>query len=119
MSKILSRLVLDPLDKRKWALEYDFIYESDLAGRLIVPAGFVCDLNSIPRFLWWASTPTDFPEAGVVHDWAYRGNLPRNVADRVYAELLTLLGMGDARVASRYMALRAFGRWAYNKRGKK
>ena len=109
-------LILHPLPGRKWEVVDDFIYISDLAGRIIVPAGFVCDLNSIPRFLWWASTPADFPEAGVLHDWSYKNkHLPRSVADRVYAEILTTLGMDSGRVAGRYMALRLFGWMAYNK----
>ena len=91
----------------------DFIVDTDIAGSILVPAGFMCDLNSIPRFLWWASTPADYAEAGVVHDWAYRGNLPRDKADEVYRELLITLGMSHKRADLRYAALRYLGWRAY------
>jgi hypothetical protein len=121
MTRIDTPLLLDPLAGRQWMVYglcpdkrlCDFRVYTETAGLIVVPQGFICDLNSIPRFLWWASTPTDFPEAGVVHDWAYRGHLPRWVADRVYAELLAFLGASKARVNERYLALRAFGWAAY------
>lgn len=115
----MNQLLLQPLpkteqwDRQRWAIVGGFTYESKIAGRLAVPDGFVCDLTSMPRFLWWASTPSEYPEAAVVHDWGYRGNLPRDVADRVYAEILTELCMPPHRVALRYMALRLFGGFSY------
>lgn len=110
-----KRVILSPRENRRWEVMERFTVYSAIAGTIVVPQGFITDLNSIPRFLWWASTPSDYPEAGVVHDCAYRGFLPRDIADRVYAELLTFMGMSDARVAGRYMALRLFGWHAYGK----
>lgn len=109
-----TRLWLEPLSGRRWrvvrALEYRSTY---LRRSITVPCGFVCDLNSVPRFLWWASTPADYPEAGVIHDWGYAGNLTRLDADNVYYEVLADLRMPRLRRAMRYYALRAFGWWAY------
>ena len=124
-TNILTPLFLRPLVGRQWMVYglydtapviSDFLVMTDAAGLITIPAGFICDLNSVPRCLWWASTPTDHPEAGAVHDWAYRGNLTRSVADRVYAEILTYQGMADVRVASRYTALRTFGWMAYGRK---
>ena len=121
-TEFLCKLFLEPLPNRQWMVygqcpqsgePMDYMVYTRTAGLLVIPAGFVCDLNSIPRLLWWASPPTDFPEAGVVHDWAYRGHLERGVADKVYAELLDALGASPARSAGRYMALRLFGWRAY------
>ena len=53
------------------------------------------------------------PEAGVIHDWGYRGNLTRETADAVYLELLLHLGMSRTRAYLRYRALRVFGRFSY------
>ena len=115
MAQFTTDLILDPLPKRKWRVVFPLVYVSDIAGTLVVPTDFVCDLNSIPRFLWFASTPTDYPEAGVLHDWSYRGNLPREIADKVYLEALQALGMGKTRAQARYRALRLFGRFAYKR----
>ncbi len=113
MTAIKSHLILEPVGQRLWALRADFIVETDTMGRLVVPTGFVCDLNSIPR-LWWAVSPvTDYPEAGTVHDWLYAQQAGKAQADRVYFELLRLLGMSAARAAARYSALRLFGGPAY------
>jgi hypothetical protein len=108
-------LLLRPLGNREWRIEREFRVQTEAAGLVIVPEGFVCDLNSIPRFLWWASTPSDYAEAGVAHDWAYRDqHLPRHIADAMYAEILTTMGMDAPRVRARYRALRLFGWAAYN-----
>lgn len=109
----LTPLLLQPLDGRKWLIAHDFITETSAGGRIVVPGGFVCDLNSIPRFLWWASTPADYPEAGVTHDWLYFSQTGKSLADRVYLELLRASGMSFARAQSRYIALRLFGGPAY------
>jgi uncharacterized protein DUF1353 len=109
---IRTPLVLHPLPHRRWLVLTPFVVDT-LIGPITVPAGFNTDLNSIPR-LWWAVSPvTDYPEAGVVHDYLYAIQCPREMADTVYAELLTLLGMDRLRVAGRYMSLRLFGGRAY------
>lgn len=113
MAEIKTDLILHPLPDRKWRVVSPFAVETTTIGLIVVPAEFVCDLNSIPRFLWWASTPADYPEAGVVHDWGYRGNLRRDVADAVYREILATLEMGKIRREGRFLALRIFGRFSY------
>ena len=52
---------------RKWILEFPFIVSSQhLESKLHVPAGFVFDGNSLPRLLWFSSTPSDYLEAAAV-----------------------------------------------------
>lgn len=37
-----------------------------------VPAGYVCDLASVPRFLWWVWPPLGYYQrAALLHDWCY------------------------------------------------
>jgi hypothetical protein len=109
----LSPLLLTPLAGRKWEVAAPFLALSTSANAILIPKGFVCDLNSIPRFLWWASTPSDYAAAGVLHDWGYAGNLGRKAADCLYRETLAHLGMSFARRNLRYWALRTVGRFAY------
>jgi hypothetical protein len=60
------------------------------------------------------ATPTDFIEAGCIHDWLYRlGAVDRKLADQVYDEVLNALGMGAVRRKLRYFALRMFGGSSY------
>lgn len=115
MAGFLSPLRLLPQERgRRWQLVTALVYRSDIAGWIIVPKDFVCDLNSLPRFLWWLSPKTDYPEAGAVHDYLYAtGDVSRAMADAVYREALLQLGAGRVRSAIRYWALRVFGCWAY------
>lgn len=112
----LTKIDLSPVDNRGriWRVDSMLVYWSDALTRMIeVPAGFECDLNSMPRLAWIVSPKTDYPAAGVLHDWGYRGNLPRLEADRLYREVLSVLGMGKIQRNGRYLALRLFGRFAY------
>lgn len=110
---MVPEITLVPLPDRKWRVEKAFIIPTQAAGVVTIPAGFVCDLNSIPRFLWWASTPTDYPQAGATHDYLYDLQIPRATADAVYLEILLALGMSSTRAKLRYDALRLFGGPAY------
>ena len=113
--KFLTPIDLSPVDPRGriWRVDSDLVFRSDRFGVIRVPAGFVCDLNSMPRILWILSPPTDFPAAGAIHDWGYRGNLPRADADALYKEVLEALGAGPVRREARYYTLRLFGWGAY------
>lgn len=112
--KFLTDLELHPLPKRRWALTQDFVADTETLGLLTVPKGFITDLSSIPRFLWWESTPADFAEAGVLHDFCYNNNRAfRSTADKLYLETLTFLDAGSCRSHLRYWALRLFGGIAY------
>jgi uncharacterized protein DUF1353 len=113
-----SPLILSPLPNRKWLVVSDFSITTTTLGTIVVPAGFICDLNSMPRFMWWASTPTDYPEAGATHDYLYDQQVPQAQADAVYLEILLASGMNEFRAKSRYRALRLFGGFAYRKHAK-
>jgi hypothetical protein len=56
-----TQLELHPLPNRHWELTEDLIADTETVGRITVPKGFITDLSSIPRFLWWESTPSDYP----------------------------------------------------------
>ena len=40
---------------------------------ITVPSGFVTDLASVPRALWWAIAPFDVARAAIIHDLLYKG----------------------------------------------
>ncbi|HVI42771.1 MAG TPA: DUF1353 domain-containing protein [Anaerovoracaceae bacterium] len=109
MTEIRTELQIHPLPNHQWKLEKEFVVNTDAAGLITVPEGFVCDLTSIPRFLWWESLPSDYAEAAVPHDWAYKGNLDRPTADKVYREVAIAIGMPAWRANLRYVVLRWFG----------
>jgi hypothetical protein len=115
----LSPLMMTPVEGqhgRLWIIDAPLAYRSEVVKQtLVVPAGFICDLNSMPRLAWIVSPKTDYPEAGTVHDFLYfYKSVPRATADAVYREALGVLGMGRVRRTFRWAALRAFGWHAYN-----
>lgn len=85
---------------------------------VVVPAGFVTDLGSIPR-IFWSALPTDgvytFP--AIVHDYLYwTQKHPRELADEVFRQ-----GMDDMKVPAavalaihKAVRLGGGGAWAKN-----
>lgn len=116
---MVPEITLVPMwPERKWRVAAAFTVVTQAAGVVTIPAGFVCDLNSMPRFLWWASTPTDYPQAGATHDFLYDQQVGQALADAVYREILIALGMSSFRANARYRALRVFGGVAYRSHAK-
>lgn len=83
-------------------------------GPWTVPMGFETDLASVPRAFRNLVSKVDGIEASVIHDWLYdRRLVPRDVADKVFFELLR-----DAVPAwkrwTMYAAVRTFGKGIYD-----
>jgi uncharacterized protein DUF1353 len=100
-------------------------YRSTLLGGIIeIPGGFLTDLGSIPRAVWWWLSPDDYDISypSVVHDYIYKQNgdlsaqqLPqkqvnRETADRVLREAMEAVGASNFRQSVVYNAVRTFGR---------
>jgi hypothetical protein len=118
MARFQSRLLMSPVgSERWWMLEAPLVYKSDRFGLIVVPTGFIFDGNSLPRFARFINSPTDFAEAGAVHDFLYRFGfklgVSRKLADQIYVEALVTLGMGKFQAKLRYLGLRLFGWTAY------
>ena len=84
-----------------------------------VPAGFLFDGASIPRFLWrLCGSPYDSPRiiAALAHDYLYSSQiLERKTADRIYRDMQIALGIASWKAYTEYYALRAFGGFAWRK----
>lgn len=125
MSAFLTRLrteILPPSEvkgRQIYLLVQDFVVDSNLMGRIVIPAGFKTDFASIPRAAFWYIDPEDpvILYASVVHDWLYSmvGKLAdgriftRAQADLVLVEFMALSG---ARIDQRkivHFAVEKFG----------
>lgn len=103
----------------RWAVLTDIVWEVDHLGsgeRVIVPAGFLTDLASVPRGLWPIVAPFgDHGQAAVLHDWLYHqcDQRGRKWADRQFLEAMAALGVGLVKRRVMWSAVRAFGwrRW--------
>ena len=80
-----------------------------------VPAGFVTDLASVPRFLWSILPPHGrYAKAAIVHDYLYDYAIgTRKRADDIFLEGMKVLGVPKWRRYVMYWAVRMFGKGAY------
>lgn len=109
--------------RRRWRLAVTYVHEAP-AFTLVIPAGFVFDLASVPRMVWWMIAPFELSIAApLVHDFLYRYSgmlasgevITRRVADRLFWELMVReLVPGWRRVLS-YIAVRLFGWMAWGR----
>ncbi|HWL54266.1 MAG TPA: DUF1353 domain-containing protein [Chthoniobacteraceae bacterium] len=134
--------------KDGYRLECDYIYRWVDEGRIyriVVPAGFICDGASVPRFLWTliGATPDGLNRAAaLVHDFIYRnsGVLPngsfweeapggrlialidmpwtRVQADKLFARILREAGVPRLRRRLMYRGVRLGGWMSWHKRKK-
>jgi len=99
MSKFLTSLVMENatgMDDGKWRLTAPLIYDSDVAGKVIVvPTGFVTDLASVPRVpIAYMLAGGTSNEASVVHDYLYTSHIvDRETADAVLKEASAVTGV--------------------------
>jgi hypothetical protein len=88
--------------------------------KVVVLDGFTFDGCSTPRFLWrLTGHPFEVPRvaAALAHDWAYLAQLTsRKTADLIYLDICRQVGMSRVRAYAEYLALRAFGRLAWDEK---
>lgn len=110
--KLISQMPrLLPLPKGKWLLLEDWHYTALDGERHTVPAGFVTDLDSVPRIpVVYALYKGRIRAGAVLHDWKYRNGYPRDKADRLLIEVGELLdGVEREYLDAIYTGVRAFG----------
>jgi hypothetical protein len=121
MAKFLSYLVIKDLTDSVWELHEPLIYESDILGRIEVPAGFQTDLASVPR------VPIVYEQWGnrshyeaVIHDWLYRiDSIPQATfgqANDVFLEAMEARGKPWRICAPMYWGVCLGGKSSYHKR---
>jgi hypothetical protein len=110
LTSLEAELVKD--EPATWRLTQPLIYDSDVAGRVIVvPVGFVTDLASTPRlpFVYeFAGGVANM--ASVVHDYAYTTHIvDRSTADAILREASAVTGVSWLKRQAMWAAVRAFG----------
>ena len=113
--------LLQPLaDGCNWELHEKFGFWTPRTGLIMVPAGFVTDLASIPRLFWNILPPFGkYTRAAIVHDWLYRTQMrTRETADRVLWDGMVACGVPWWQRVIIYQNVRWFGfaAWADDSR---
>lgn len=96
-----------------WELLQPFGFDSDKLGLVVVPAGFVSDLASVPRLPFaYMVVGGRGKKAAVLHDWCYSSQFcTRAEADDLFAEALKASGYGATVRGLMWAGVRAGG-WA-------
>lgn len=113
---------MEPVFKKKdgWMLHEDWHYtHPGLDLDIFIPKYFFCDLDSIPRIPYIYSFFKGYARvSALVHDWFYAtGLVSRDVADRIFYDLMILEGVHPIRAKLAYKAVSIFGKLFYGKRG--
>ena len=113
------------LSERRWKLRRTYVFKDRVRGRTIaIPAGFCCDLASVPRAVWLLISPSDLGEAApLLHDWIYRhaGEIPgcepykRWEADDLFNEVMAADNVQTWKRRLARQAVQKFGKGAFKK----
>ena len=143
MGKFNGKIAAEFNPPRKWVLTRALSYKNEEidsaaleevdvkvnSSRVSVPKGFVTDLASVPRGIWWLIAPWDIARAAVIHDLLYKrirqyraeGGDDKDIISKAKkaADDVFLMGMKDAeptvakwKIYSAYNAVKLFGRWS-------
>lgn len=104
-----GRPLLTRAGRQLWRVLARFRYQSDVAGLLDVPAGYVTDLCSQPQ-LTMSLLGECAQEPSVPHDYAYSTHcMSRVLADRMLYEACLLTGVPRWKTALIYAGVRVGG----------
>lgn len=111
-----TKLILTPSGSKSWKLQQIFRQHTSF-GTIEVPKGFVTNLASTPRLLWWILPPFGrYTKASVVHDYLYSSHIfPRNTSDRIFHELMIRYRTFKWKAKVMYRAVRLLGKLAWGK----
>ena len=151
MGKFNNKISAEFHPPKKWILERPLSYQNNEmeesalqsvgvkcpASRITCKKGFVTDLASVPRAIWWLISPWDIARAAIIHDLLYKRireyradnediddpNIETVInnykAAKKAADDVFLMAMKDAdpavpkwKIYAAYYAVVCFGRWS-------
>lgn len=93
-------------------------YEDEISGtKIVVPAGFVSDLASIPPSLrsYFEQGGQSYQYPAIIHDWLYWSQTTtREEADRIFDSAMKDCGVGSVKRQALWAGVRAGGEAAWN-----
>ena len=117
MSSFTTPAVLELLDHYRWRViaPFRFYVNDDGSDVIEVPTGYVTDLASVPRFLWWLLPPHGrYAKAAIIHDYLYDNALrTKKEADCIFLKGMLVLGVPRLKARLMYFCVRVFGHGKY------
>ena len=152
MGKFNNKISAEFHPPKKWILERALSYQNEEmeesalqsvgvkcpASKITCKKGFVTDLASVPRAIWWLISPWDIARAAIIHDLLYKRIreyraeegvldihpnaetvIDNYTAAKKAADNVFLMAMEDAnpsvpnwKIKAAYYAVVCFGRWS-------
>ena len=122
----IGAIILWLISSRKWEIAEDWQFKLN-THEYVIPAGFVFDGASIPKFFWSYLSPTGvLLMPGLIHDWVYKytklnrvdGNksltMNQKDCDILFRDLAIAINGFTVINWAAYYILRAFGWVAWN-----
>ena len=113
--RFLDRMDVTPLPNGKdWQLLHELRYATGTGEVIYIPAGFITDFASIPKFFRRVYQPATgkHRRGSVIHDYIYRTdslNYTRKQADQVFLEIMELDGVSRFDRKAIYYSVRTGG----------
>lgn len=89
-----------------WRLDEDYACKIGTGCTVIVPAGFLTNFGTVPRFFWRLISPQEMREASLVHDYLCNEvpldqvhELPKSGYSRWIADAVLYQAMTDMQIA--------------------
>ena len=101
------KAIIQRWDDRHFIVMYEFkFYDYEFT----VPQGFITDLASIPKVLWWLYPPYgDYMEAAIYHDYLYALGIGKSFADKCFKQLMLNYGVSKFTAEIFYQSVKLFG----------
>ena len=115
MSSFTVPLIVSPqANGRHWVVMREFRYHVGAypsTDVVRVPAGYITDFASVPRFFWRILPPWGkYGKAAVVHDWLCDlRDRPSAEVHRIFLEAMTVLEVNPWKRMAMYLAVRCCG----------
>lgn len=123
MPQPIAKSTVQPLGRGSYVLTAPFSADIDGLGIAVhLPAGYVTDLASIPRWAWaLVGHPAtgEFQDAAIIHDWICDLAVDRQdysirlIGDAIFFHLLQVAGVSYWKRALMYLAVRTHGYWTF------
>lgn len=118
MSKFTTPAILELQDRYLWKIyqPFEFYLTEDNSDIIVVPAGFITDLASVPRIMWSFLPPDGkYAKAAIVHDYLYDNGLrTKKQADLIFLDAMRVLGVPRWKRTIMYLAVNYFGKGSYD-----
>lgn len=121
MVKWFSALRVEILESgRRVRLTDPFIVRMNDGRTYSVPAGFETDFASVPRMFWRVLPPWGkYSPAAVLHDYLYGKRIgTRDIADKIFLEVMEMLNVPAWKRYPMYWGVRAFGWMIWKRKAK-